>query len=188
MTALVEMIESDGGKIRRIEIKGEFWFVGKDVCEYFGDSHYRRSLNRLDDDEKGVTHIPTSGGVQKMTIINEPGLYALLHNFQPKKARFLTPEQQKRIALVEEFKDWIVEDVLPSIRETGSYSMPGKAIDEVKYWLPDFDEAQQQAIAATIEINRAKKRQERRSKNNEQEINIDPADVVISKEAGEIKG
>ena len=33
---------------------------------------------RLDDDEKGRCSVPTLGGEQEMTIINEPGLYSLI--------------------------------------------------------------------------------------------------------------
>lgn len=43
------------GKIRTITIEGEPWFVGKDVCAAFGDTNYRRTLGRLDADEKGVS-------------------------------------------------------------------------------------------------------------------------------------
>lgn len=47
--------------VRAIQKDGEPRFVGKDICAYFGDSNYRRSLARLDDDEKGVSQIDTPG-------------------------------------------------------------------------------------------------------------------------------
>ncbi len=34
--------------------------------------------DRLDDDEKGRTSIPTLGGIQQVTIVNEPGLYSVI--------------------------------------------------------------------------------------------------------------
>jgi hypothetical protein len=40
---------------------GEPWFVAKDVCDLLGDSNHRRSVSRLDDDEKGVTYVSTPG-------------------------------------------------------------------------------------------------------------------------------
>ena len=43
--------------IRTIEKNGELWWVAKDVCNLFNDSNHKRSLSRLDDDEKGVSHI-----------------------------------------------------------------------------------------------------------------------------------
>ena len=41
------------GEIRMITIDNEPWFVGKDLAECFGDSNYRRSLARLDEDVRG---------------------------------------------------------------------------------------------------------------------------------------
>ena len=48
----------------------------------------------------------------KIIIINESGLYELLFKSRKKEA----------IA----FRDWIFEEVLPSIRKTGKYSIPDK--------------------------------------------------------------
>ena len=36
--------------VRTVLINNEPHFVAKDVCEYFGDTNYRRSVARLDDD------------------------------------------------------------------------------------------------------------------------------------------
>lgn len=47
------------GQVRTIEQNGEIYFVGKDVCETFGDTNYRRSLAALDDTDKGVSQIDT---------------------------------------------------------------------------------------------------------------------------------
>ena len=51
----------------------------------------------------------TPGGQQKIVIINEPGLYSLILS------------SKKPIA--KQFKRWVVSEVLPSIRKTGSYSI-----------------------------------------------------------------
>lgn len=78
---------SEFGQIRTVIIDNEPWFVGKDVCEVFGDTNHKRSLSRIDDDEKGVSQIDTPGGKQNMTVINESGLYALLFQMQPQKSK-----------------------------------------------------------------------------------------------------
>ncbi len=115
------------GEIRTVVIENEPWFVGKDVGECFGDSNYRRSLARLDEDEKGVSHMNTPGGIQKMTIINESGLYSLLFAMQPQKtnnngiADAYPIEVQERIDKLKKFKRWVTSEVLPTIRKTGSY-------------------------------------------------------------------
>ena len=54
--------------------------------------------------------MPTPGGMQDMTVINEPGLYKLI--FKSRK-----PEAKS-------FTRWVTHDVLPSIRKTGSYYLP----------------------------------------------------------------
>ena len=75
------------GQIRMVMVDDEPWFVGKDICEVFGDTNYRRSLSNIDDSDKGVSQIDTPGGKQKMTIVNESGLYSLLFQMQPQKAK-----------------------------------------------------------------------------------------------------
>lgn len=115
----------DFGEVRSVIINGKPWFVLKDVCAAFGDTNYRRISSRLDDDEKGVSQIKTTGGVQSMTIINESGLYSALLSMQPQKARgvsetYIAERQQKLLA----FQRWLTHDVLPSIRKYGGYAMP----------------------------------------------------------------
>lgn len=112
------------GSVRVVVIDGEPWFVGKDVCEAFGDSNYRRSLARLDEYEKGVSQMSTSGGMQLMTIVNEGGLYSLLFYMQPQKAKGVSQNDvliQERINKLRKFKYWVTHEVLPTIRKHGAY-------------------------------------------------------------------
>lgn len=121
---------SEFGNIRTISIDGEPWFVGKDIAEYFGDTNYRRSIARLDEDEKGVSQIATPGGMQNMTIINESGLYSLLFYMQPQKAKGVSQNDtliNERISKLKKFKRWVTSEVLPAIRKTGHYEAPGYA-------------------------------------------------------------
>lgn len=87
----------------------EPWFVAKDVCDCLGINNSRQALTRLDDDEKGVILNDTLGGKQKMSIINESGLYALIMKSRKKEAR--------------DFQKWVTKSVLPSIRKNGAYVM-----------------------------------------------------------------
>lgn len=67
----------------------------------------------------------TLGGEQAVSIIFEPGLYrAILNRNASSKAM---PGMAERI---ERFKDWVVAEVLPSIRESGSYVMPAVAASQ----------------------------------------------------------
>ena len=114
------------GEIRTVTINDEPWFVGKDVCNVFGDTNYRRSLLNVDDSDKGVSQINTPGGKQKMIIINESGLYSLLFQMQPQKAKGVSQNENiinERIEKLRRFKHWVTSEVLPSIRKHGGYIM-----------------------------------------------------------------
>ena len=72
----------DFGDVRGMLIDGEPWFVGKDVAAALGygegKSLANAVANHVDETDKGVTDLMTPGGTQKMVIINESGLYALI--------------------------------------------------------------------------------------------------------------
>lgn len=119
------------GAIRTVEIDGEPWLVGKDVCAVFGDKNHNRSLGRVDAEDKRVVPITDSmGRTQQITIINESGLYALLFAMQPQKANnggvsdAYPIEIQERIDRLRKFKRWITHEVIPSIRKHGAYMTP----------------------------------------------------------------
>ena len=95
--------------VRVLMIDGEPWFVAADVLEVL--TLDRKALERLDSDEKGVSSIHTLGGPQKMTVINESGLYALILTSRK-------PEAKK-------FKKWVTSEVLPALRKRGHYAMLG---------------------------------------------------------------
>ena len=94
--------------IRIFDNQGEAWFVASDVCRALNLKNSRNMLKILDKDEKGVTTVYTLGGTQLLNVISEPGLYSLI--MQSRK------EEAKR------FKRWVTHDVLPQIRQTGSYN------------------------------------------------------------------
>ncbi len=100
----------ESNEVRTIMIDGEPWFVLKDVCQVLGIVNHKNIAARLDEDEKGVYLMDTPGGPQEMTIINEPGLYAVT-------LRSDKPEAKA-------FKRWVTREVLPAVRETGAYFTP----------------------------------------------------------------
>lgn len=96
------------GKVRTLLIDGQPWFVGKDVAEALGYTNSRKALiDHVDEEDKGVTKRDTLGGNQKLTIINESGLYCLIIKSKLEGAR--------------QFKRWVTSEVLPSIRKYGAY-------------------------------------------------------------------
>ena len=95
------------GKVRTLNLNGEPWFVAADVCKALELGNPSMTVERLDDDEKGISTIDTLGGKQRMAIINEPGLYSLVLSSRKPEAKA--------------FKRWITHEVLPNIRKHGVY-------------------------------------------------------------------
>ncbi|GAE27002.1 phage antirepressor protein [Halalkalibacter wakoensis JCM 9140] len=123
MDQLTKVFNYGKSEVRTVVKGEEVWFVAKDVCEVFGDTHYRRSISRLDEDEKGVTPLSTPGGTQQITVVNESGLYSLLFSMQPQKKSTVSEQEYKnRVDGLKKFKRWVTHDVLPSIRKHGMYA------------------------------------------------------------------
>lgn len=117
--------ENENVSVRTKVIDGEPWFVGKDVCDLLGLVNSRKSLQALDEDEKGVTNGYTLGGNQELTIINESGLYHLIFISRKPEAKAI--------------RRWVTGTVLPSIRRTGSYSVSNNRPENTKRLpLPKF--------------------------------------------------
>lgn len=107
MNELQVFENSQFGAIRAIERDGEPWFVAADVCRALELGEVHVAMRRLDDDEKGRCSIPTPGGGQEMSVVNEPGLYSLVLGSRKPEAKA--------------FKRWITHEVIPAIRKTGGY-------------------------------------------------------------------
>lgn len=104
------------GRIRGLKIEGEPWFVGKDIAAALGYSDTAQAIRKhVDDEDKGVVESTPPGGKQNITIINESGLYSLM--------------LKSKLPGAKKFKRWVTSEVLPSIRKTGAYSMPGAGRD-----------------------------------------------------------
>lgn len=92
---------------------GKLWFVAKDICDAIGLDNVSAAVKRLDDRDVRVTQIdPKDGPKREMNVVSEPGLYELVIRSDKPAAR--------------PFVRWITNDVLPSLRATGTYSLPGR--------------------------------------------------------------
>lgn len=105
------------GKIRTTtDSQGEPWFCLADVCRALELSQPSRVKDTLRGDGvntiKGVDNL---GREQVYNYINEPNLYKCIFQSRKEKA--------------EQFQDWVCGEILPSIRKTGSYSLPGHLPD-----------------------------------------------------------
>ena len=112
-----------GLEVRTVEIDGEYWFVVRDLCAGLDIGRSGTNANdvakrALKCSELRKEFIPTTFigrnvkrvAERKMLLTNESGVYALI-------MRSNKPEAQ-------EFRHWVTSEVLPSIRKTGSYTMP----------------------------------------------------------------
>ncbi len=96
--------------VRTLTVDDEPYFVGKDVAEILGYSKARNAIAKHVDfeDKKDAPIQGPLGGTQKMTIINESGLYSLIFSSKLESAK--------------RFKRWVTSEVLPAIRKHGIYA------------------------------------------------------------------
>lgn len=97
---------SEFGSVRTITIGNDPWFVASDIAKALGYSNPRKAIA---DHCKGVTKrdTPTSSGIQSISYINEGDMYRLI--------------MRSKLPSAEKFEDWVVNEVLPSIRKNGGY-------------------------------------------------------------------
>lgn len=95
--------------VRTIEIDGDVWFVAFDVADVLG---YAKPRNAISAHCKGALKrgVPTTSGIQEMSIIPERDVYRLI--------------MRSTLPAAEKFEDWIVSEVIPSIRKHGHYGQP----------------------------------------------------------------
>lgn len=100
----------------RVIMRGEDpWWVLVDVCAVLDLANPRDVASRLDPDEKDAVGITDAiGRLQSTIIVSEPGLYAVLGRSSKPKAK--------------RFDRWVRHEVLPSIRKTGTYTLPGNEV------------------------------------------------------------
>ena len=102
--------------VRVIERNGEAWFVATDIANALGYRDAANMIRLLDGDEKGTHEVSTPGGPQSVTTITESGLYHAIF--------------KSRSEVAARFRRWVTGEVLPTIRKTGAYVVPGAVVSE----------------------------------------------------------
>ena len=112
-------------QVRVREFQGKVWFSAVDVTRILG---YKNSAQAVADNvsDKHICQICLGEKGRSPTFISEPGLYELI--------------LKSRLPAAVEFKDWVCEEVLPAIRQTGRYvgQMPIEKLDGLAAALPQL--------------------------------------------------
>ncbi len=104
------------GQVRTVEIDGKPYFAGRDVANALGYSNPRDAISRHC---KGVVkHDSFKDGGQLIALIPEGDMYRLITH--------------SKLESAERFESWVFDDVLPTLRRTGSYEMPKQKPDRPK--------------------------------------------------------
>lgn len=86
---------------------GEPWFIAKDIAEALGYSNTSKAIN-VHCKAVSTCHTEMGGQVRAVQIIPERDLYRLV--------------MKSKLPAAEQFEEWVVGQVLPTIRKTGSYT------------------------------------------------------------------
>ena len=119
---LVIFKNDDFGEIRSITIDNEPYFVGKDIAEVLGYTNSRKAIQDhvdIEDKMDGVTICDSIGRNQSAVVINESGLYSLI--------------MSSKMPTAKQFKRWVTNEVLPSIRKNGGYIANQENISDDEY-------------------------------------------------------
>lgn len=110
--------------------EGNYLFCLADICKSLNLLNPTHTANQIKDEFKlptlNVASFDTGYGVKDCTMITEPQLYFVMMRSNSKIAR--------------EFRQWICNEVLPSIRQTGTYAEPKKQISKSSWYVREIAE------------------------------------------------
>jgi len=113
------------GRLPVVVTDGVEWFGATEAAKALGFSNPHKAIDHHVEDEDCTVHtVLTDGGKQNKKFINESGLYSLI--FGAAKQGNNTEIREK----ARQFKRWVTNEVLPTIRKHGGYLTPDK-IEEV---------------------------------------------------------
>ncbi|RPD50017.1 hypothetical protein DNI29_04265 [Hymenobacter sediminis] len=123
----VQLFCFEGKDIRSLtDENGNPWFVAADVCRILEYKKSTTAVLGLHCRPQGCTKmvLPSAGGKQSTLLINEGNLYRLAAKSEMPQA--------------EVFEAWIFDEVLPSLRKTGTYSLRSQLLPAPRQWEKTF--------------------------------------------------
>lgn len=100
----------DFGKLRVVCIDNEFFLISKDLGEFLGYVNTRNTtITHVDKKDRMYCLVDTTGGSQKMIVINKNGVYSLIYNVKSQRGK--------------NARDWIIQNVIPELYENTGLSV-----------------------------------------------------------------
>ena len=128
MNMILKTFEQTGiGKLRTVIIEGEPWFLGTDIGACLGytnprrayldhtEEKYRKALFYKGRPDSGLPELWSENDFREKIVISEAGMFQMIF------------ESQTELAAA--FRDWVYEEVLPSIRKNGGYIVGQEDLD-----------------------------------------------------------
>ncbi len=105
------------GQVRTVEINGQPYFMAADVAQALGYSNYNDAVARHC---RGIVKCDSliAGKVQEVNFIPEGDIYRLII--------------RSKLPGAERFEKWVMEEVLPSIRRSGTYTVPKTTAGQIQ--------------------------------------------------------
>lgn len=135
----VNLFNFEGFDVRVVLIDGEPWFSARDVAEGLGYSNPQKAVRDHCKSPRpvGVNDSFTLG--PSANIIPERDVYRLV--------------MRSKLPQAERFEEWVVSEVLPSIRKTGGYTAPAQPADLSKLEILQMAlESEKARVLLTVQV------------------------------------
>ena len=109
MSNQISVFNFNQSQVRIQIVNNEPLFCLKDIAEILNISNAKSSRFNLSEAGVHKMYLRSSGQQRELTFINEPNLYRVIFRSNKKEAI--------------DFQNWVFNEVLPTIRKTGSYSL-----------------------------------------------------------------
>lgn len=120
MNSLQIFASADFGSIRTIEQDGKVLFCGRDIAAALGYANTKDALAKHCKSDGVAFRYPIQDGLgrtQDARFITEGDVYRLITH--------------SRLPAAEQFERWVFDEVLPTIRRTGGYTMPPQHAQQI---------------------------------------------------------
>ena len=151
-----EFLNENFGQVRAMEVNNGLWFVAKDVGISLKYSTTQKVTDKVDDDD--IISLPKNqltnlgnweqSGGKDVKLINEGGLYQVISS--------ITKKDIDRYNKAREFKRWITNEVIPTLRNTGAYIEEEREEEVVEKYFSGLSEETKKAMVIDLMKNNEK--------------------------------